>query len=118
MMKKGLNSKFSLKDLPKYSQKLNAMKQVSEKQSSTRDPNKWEFLRNQCMLSQSDWYKSNLFQLYLKFGRGLLRDPKGIGAEDQVYTEVELRYYIEYLRQMTMKKYRDDITPAEMEHIL
>jgi hypothetical protein len=24
MMKKGLNSKFSLKDLPKYSQKLNA----------------------------------------------------------------------------------------------
>jgi len=26
MMKKGLNSKFSLKDLPKYSQKLNAMK--------------------------------------------------------------------------------------------
>ncbi len=70
------------------------------------------------MLSQSDWYKSNLFQLYLKFGRGLLRDPKGIGAEDQVYTEVELRYYIEYLRQMTMKKYRDDITPAEMEHIL
>ena len=114
-MKKGLNNKFSLKDLPKYSQKLNAVKQVSE---STRDPNKWEFLRNQCMLSQSDWYKSNLFQLYLKFGRTLLRDPKGIGAEDQVYTEVELRYYIEYLRQMTMKKYRDDITPAEMEHIL
>jgi hypothetical protein len=35
-----------------------------------------------------------------------------------VYTEVELRYYIEFLRQMTMKKYRDDITAIEMEHIL
>jgi len=47
-----------------------------------------------------------------------LRDPKAANAEDIVYTEVELRYYIEFLRQMTMKKYRDDITPVELDHIL
>jgi hypothetical protein len=70
------------------------------------------------MLSQSDWGKSKLYQLYLKLGRGLLRDPKAAGAEDSVYTEVELRYYIEFLRQMNMKKYRDSVTQAEMDHIL
>jgi hypothetical protein len=46
----------------------------------------------------------------MKLGNGLLRDPKAVGAEEPVYTEVELRYYIEFLRQMNMKKYRDGIT--------
>jgi hypothetical protein len=34
------------------------------KKKKEKDPNKWEFLRNQCMLSQSDWGKSKLYQLY------------------------------------------------------
>ena len=85
LMKKGLNYKFSLKDLPKYSQRLNpkdtekserlSRSALSRKRKERGEPGKWEFLRNQCMLSQSDWSKSNLYQLYLKFGTSLLRDP-------------------------------------------
>ena len=91
-----------------------------------KDQNKWEFLRNQCMLQQSDWYKSNLFQLYQKHGRQMLCDPlniispSGAGSNqqiiiDSVYTETELKYYIDFLEKVTMKKYRDDITSTKGE---
>jgi len=87
-----------------------------------KDQNKWEFLRNQCMLQQSDWLKSNLYQLYTKHGRSMLNDPSTIMSPngqqimaDSVYTETELRYYIDFLEKMAMKKYREDLdTPQEM----
>lgn len=37
---------------------------------------------------------------------------------DSVYTETELRYYIDFLRKMAMKKYREDTTIEEMKSIL
>jgi hypothetical protein len=38
---------------------------------------------------------------------------------DSVYTELELRYYIDFLEKMAMKKYRDDFnTQQEMTKAL
>ena len=105
----------SLKDLPKYDTKLKGKKddRLSKSMSSQRmptltdrvkkiekdhremmDKNRWEFLRNQCILQQSDWLKSNLYKSFLKNGRQLLKETStesGI-AVDSVYTETELRY--------------------------
>lgn len=64
------------------------------------------------MLQQGgDWAKSNLYQQFLKHGRTLTKSAlgeaapqggKGAISVDSVYTETELRYYIEFLRKMTM----------------
>ena len=79
------------------------------------------------MLQQSDWSKSNLYQLYTKHGRNLLlkevNKPKNLNPSDiknvsTVYTETELNYYIEFLQKIAMKKYRDSVTDTEIMKIL
>ena len=37
------------------------MKQLEKQRREMKDKNRWEFLRNQCILQQSDWFKSNLY---------------------------------------------------------
>ena len=51
----------------------------------------------------------------MKHGRQMLSDPSNFNTPsgqpvmlDSVYTEVELRYHIDFLEKMAMKKYRDD----------
>jgi hypothetical protein len=52
----------------------------------------------------------------------MLNDPSTIMSPngqqivaDSVYTETELRYYIDFIEKMAMKKYREDLeTPQEM----
>jgi hypothetical protein len=48
------------------------MKQLEKQRREMKDKNRWEFLRNQCILQQSDWFKSNLYQSFLKNGRHIL----------------------------------------------
>jgi hypothetical protein len=50
----------------------------------------------------------------------MLSDPSNFNTPggqqvmlDSVYTEVELRYYIDFLEKMAMKKYRDDFNAQQ-----
>ena len=75
------------------------MKAAEKRRRDMKDKNRWEFLRNQCILQQSDWYKSSLYQAFLTSGRQLLRPQpeEGTVMVDSVYTETELKYYIDVL---------------------
>ena len=77
------------------------MKQMENSTQELKDKNKWEFMRNQCILQQADWSKSSLYQQFLKHGRSLLtrlaEQHSAAVLADSVYTETELHYYIDFL---------------------
>ena len=90
LMMKGLNYTFTLKDLHKYSKRLNAhdltdkfsktvlgkrvptlaerVRQLEQVQRKLKEQNYWEYLRNQAILEQMDWAKSRVYQEYKKNG--------------------------------------------------
>ena len=99
------------------------MKQIDKSKLKNKEKNKWELLRNQSILQQADWFKSNLYRLFQKHGRNLVKGtasdlPQGAILTDSVFTETELQYYIEFLQKMSMKKYKEDVTEVEVVKML
>eukprot|EP00347_Sterkiella_histriomuscorum_P011657 403371617 len=129
LMNLGLNYKFSLKDLPKYSRNLNEkdlrdkfnktvlgkkaptlaerIKQLEQIQRRLKEQTFWENLRNQALIQQLDWSNSALYGQYKN--KGFFKEQN-----EDIYSQTEVSYYITILRKLYKKKY-DDVTKEEIQ---
>ena len=121
-MRKGLDYRFQLQDLNKYSQKLRykdinwklkltALGKVipdvkTRKKILMKGSHFNNLLKN---LKQTDWSQTPIYHQYLRNGRWKHED-------DNIYSEVELQYYISYLNQIDNNE--KELQPEDVKVIL
>ena len=122
LMDKGLGYKFSLKDLTKYSQRLNIKDLNNDRWGRSalgRDLNKrdeddgpWKKLKKDIRNAQNqDWIKSSIYWMFKEQGRYKNENP-------DIYSESELRYYIAILNKLRKEKYKEDRTIEEKKSFI
>ncbi|CDW91158.1 UNKNOWN [Stylonychia lemnae] len=132
LMAQGLNYKFSIQDLPKYSQRLHPkdlrdkfsktvlgkrcptlaerIRNLEQIQRKLKEQQYWEGLRNYALIQQQDWSKSKLYDNYKQ--NGFFKEQN-----DDIYSETEVQYYITVLRKIHKKKY-DDMSNEEINKVI
>lgn len=109
-MRKGLEYKFTLKDLDKYSKKLRYKdinwklkltalgKVIPDMKTRKKILMKGSHFNNLLKsMKATDWGQTPIYHQYLRNGRWKHED-------DNIYSEIELQYYISYLNQIDNKE--------------